>query len=70
MFLAMLIPPLEWKFKMECLSILIAKMNFIVWLIIELSETAIDIYTLLKIAVLEVLCKISFWICGKVLPNR
>ena len=45
MFLLMLIAPLGWNFKMKCLSILIAKMSFIVWLTTELSEAIIEIYT-------------------------
>ena len=45
MFLLMLIVPLGWNFKMECLSILIAKMGAIVWLITELLEAVIEIYT-------------------------
>ena len=45
MFLLMLIAPLGWNFKMKCLSILIAKMGFIIWFITELSEAVIEIYT-------------------------
>ena len=36
---------MRWNFKMECLNILIAKMSLIVWLISELSEGLIEIYT-------------------------
>ena len=45
MFLLMLIAPLGWNLRMECLSILIAKMSFTVWLTTELSEAVIKIYT-------------------------
>ena len=63
MIFPMLIAALRRNLKMECSSILIAKMSFTVWLTTEL-------YTTLKVAVLEVLCNISAWICNGVLTNR
>ena len=65
----MLIAPLGWNFKIEYLSFQIVKMSFIVWLITELSEAVIEIYTTLNIAVLEVLRNISTWICNGILTS-
>ena len=63
MIFPMLIAALGRNLKMECSSILIVKMSFTVWLTTE-------VYTLLKVAVLEVLCNISTWICNGVFTNR